>query len=123
MKKRYRITNTGLLCPNFYVEEQGASHNMCELVDTDGKPVVINMDTIMAVEPVDENTCTIYFTGVLRAVDVRITYGALIGLLTTYDYDIAFPYRKNMEPEQPKKKGFHPIKALGKGLVFIFKYR
>jgi hypothetical protein len=46
-----------------------------------------------------------------------------MGLLTTYDYDIAFPYRKNVEPAQPEKKGFHPIKALGKGLVFIFKYR
>ena len=122
MKKRYRITNTGLLCPNFYVEEQGASHEMCEFVDTDGKPVVINMDTIMAVEPVDENTNTIYLTSG-DEVDVRITYGALMRLLTLYDYSISFPYRKNMEPEQPKKKGFHPIKALGKGLVFIFKYR
>lgn len=122
MKKRYRITSTGLLFPNFYVEEQHSSHNMCELVDTDGKPVVINMDTIVAVEPVDENTTTIYLArgGVI---DVRITYGALMGLLTLYDYDISFPYRKNVEPAQPEKKGFHPIKALGKGLVFIFKYR
>lgn len=122
MNKTYKITSTGILFPNFYVEELDTSHKMCELVDTDGKPVVINMDAIMAVEPVDENTNTIYLTSG-DEVDVRITYGALMRLLTTYDYDIAFPYRKNMEPEQPKKKGFHPIKALGKGLVFIFKYR
>lgn len=122
MNKRYKITSTGLLFPNFYVEEQGASRNMCELVDTDGKPVVINMDTIMAVEPVDENTNTIYLISG-DEVDVRIPYGSLMRLLSLYDYDISFPYRKNMEPKQPKKKGFHPIKALGKGLVFIFKYR
>jgi hypothetical protein len=122
MNKTYKITSTGILFPNFYVEELDTSHKMCELVDTDGKPVVINMDAIMAVEPVDENTNTIYLTSG-DEVDVRITYGALMRLLTLYDYDISFPYRKNMEPEQPKKKGFHPIKALGKGLVFIFKYR
>lgn len=122
MNKTYKITSTGILFPNFYVEELDTSHKMCELVDTDGKPVVINMDAIMAVEPVDENTNTIYLTSG-GEIDVRITYGALMGLLTTYDYDISFPYRKNVEPEQPKKKGFHPIKALGKGLVFIFKYR
>lgn len=122
MKKKYKITSTGLLFPNFYVEELDTSHNMCELVDTDGKPVVINMDTIVAVEPVDENTSTIYLArgGLL---DVRMTYEALMRLLILYDYDISFPYRKNMEPTQPEKKGFHPIKALGKGLVFIFKYR
>ena len=122
MNKTYKITSTGILFPNFYVEELDTSHKMCELVDTDGKVVVINMDAIMAVEPVDENTNTIYLTSG-DEVDVRITYGALMRLLTLYDYDISFPYRKNMEPERPKKKGFHPIKALGKGLVFIFKYR
>lgn len=122
MKKKYKITSTGLLFPNFYVEELDTSHNMCELVDTDGKPVVINMDTIVAVEPVDENTSTIYLArgGLL---DVRMTYEALMRLLILYDYDISFPYRKNVELAQPEKKGFHPIKALGKGLVFIFKYR
>lgn len=122
MNKKYKITSTGILFPNFYVEEQGASHKMCELVDSDGKPVVINMDAIMAVVPIDENTNTIHLTSG-DEVDVRITYGALMGLLTTYDYDISFPYRKNVGPAQPKKKGFRPIKALGKGLVFIFKYR